>query len=355
RHGVWIGEPVRLADAPPVTLCLGWPAPASQRAARLTQWQRNSLPLRQAATASGMRLICDNDNRSDWLIAMGQEGQLVHLARLALDCWPEQPVIQSDTGTTGLLAQRMLARLDDSPPFVSQQSHNATPLAWLSSDTETEAAQALLRQLATRTRHDTSPPDVTPTLSDTLVHLTPQCDDHGVMLEIAGPDDTPRSRWLLQLLAQCHDAAFQHEMRQARGLGYAAAVRYREVSGAPRLAYVVQSPHADAAMLRHAIREFLVERGEALARPDKDEILQRKRGLNARAGPPETHAEATARLWQALRCHVAAGRDTSPWQPLPWVVEAQVLAMLQPDDLASLAHALANGHLPQRWWLHAPH
>ena len=355
HHGVWVGEPTRLADAPPATLCLGWPVPASQRTARLAQWQRNSLPLRQAAATSGMRLIYNTDNCSAWLIATGQTGQLARLAKLALACRPEQPATQPHIGTTGLLAQRMLAKLDDSPPFANHLNHNATPLAWLSNAAELEDTQVLLRQLATGTPHGASPPDMTVADNNTLLQLPPESDESGVMLEVASPDNTPRNRWLMQLLAQCHDAAFQYEMRQQRGLGYAAAVRYREVSGAPRLAYVVQSPHADAAMLRHAIREFLVERGEALARPDKDEILQRKRGLNARAGPPETHAEATARLWQALRCHVAAGSDTSPWQPLPWVVEAQVLAMLQPDDLASLAHALANGHLPQRWWLHAPH
>ena len=355
RHGVWIGEPVRLADAPPATLCLGWPAPASQRTARLVQWQRNSLSLRQTATACGMRLVFGNDNRGDWLIATGQDGQLTQLAEYALDCWPAQPGTQLDTHTPGLLAQRMLAMLDDSPPFASQHNHHTTPLAWLSSETETKAVQALLHQVATGTPHGASPSKMTATDHHPLLHLTPQSDEYGVMLEVAGPDNTTRSRWLLQLLAQSHDAAFQHEMRQQRGLGYAAAVRYREVSGTPRLAYVVQSPHADTAMLRHSIREFLVEQGAALARPGKNEIRQRKHGLSARAGPPETHAEATERLWQALRWHVARGSDTLPWQPLPWVTEAQTLAMLEPDDLTSLAHALVSGHLPQRWWLHIPH
>src|SRR5690554_1259387 len=355
RQGVWVGEPLRLADAPPTTLCLGWPAPASQRTARLAQWQRNSLSLRQAATANGMRLILDNDNRGDWLIATGQEGQLVRLARLALDCWPEQPAIQPDTGATGLLAQRILAKLDDSPPFASQHSHNTAPLAWLSSDAELKAAQVLLHQQTTVTLQGTPSPEVATTQHSTPLHLTPQSDEHGVMLEVAGPNDTPRSRWLLQLLAQCHDAAFQYEMRHRRGLGYAAAVRYREVSGAPRLAYVVQSPHAATDILRDAIHDFLVEQGAALARPGRDEIMQLKRGLSARTGSPETHAEATERLWQALRCHAAASRDTSPWQPLPWVAEAQTLAMLEPNDLTSLADALARGHLPQRWWLHVPH
>lgn len=358
RLTLWSGEPVRLADAPAASLCLGWPAPAAQQGARLFRWRQNTLPLRQAALAQGLQLSCAGDARGDWLIVSGAAERLCSLAELALARWPEQAAQHPCDPPVGLLAQRLLTLLETSTLRVARAG--ALPvLGWVSGGEDADAAQAMLSHLAGRlsagppmaagaTPHEASEEN------DDTRWLPPQGDDHVAMLEVAGPDDTPCSRWLLRLLAQCHDAAFQHEMRQRRGLGYVAAVRYREASGTPRLGYVVQSPHAGIGELRQAIADFLTQQGEALAHLTAAEMERRKRSLLAHAGHPETQAEAIAQLWQALRRHAAMKNASPPWQPLPWEAESQALAALHVDSLLDLAKDLAAGRLVQRWWLHQP-
>ncbi|UYG03317.1 insulinase family protein [Halomonas sp. LR3S48] len=352
---LWTGDPILLPDAPPASLCLGWPAPASQQAARLAQWRQNTLPLRQAAASHGMRLSCAGDARGDWLIATGTTERLEALVELAVACWPEKTAPASTGPAEGLLAQRMLARLEALSAPVAHDAGAGDLLGWASGCANERAAEALIRHLAERLAEAPAPVDEPRHEAQEDTHwLPPQGSDHAAMLELLGPDDTPRSRWLLRLLAQCHDAAFHHEMRQRRGLGYVAAVRYREASGFPRLGYVIQSPGTEAGALRQAILDFLSRQGEALAKLSPAEMIQRRHGLLSHAGRPETHAEATARLWQALRRQAAAGSDTSPWQPLPWEAEEQALAALHCDDLLCLAKDLAMDRLAMRWWLHRP-
>ncbi|MCC5884298.1 MAG: insulinase family protein [Halomonas sp.] len=347
---LWAGDPVRLADAPSAALCLGWPTPASPQAAYLSQWRQNALPLRQAAQAHGLQLSCDGDARCTWLIAMGEAERLAALAELALASWPQKAPKVPERPYGGLLAQRMLSRLETLPPPDAADGKRPQPLGWVYGNADAQAAETLLRRLAARRRND----ETTHEPPATTHRLPPQGSDHAVMLEVVGPDDTPRSRWLLQLLAQCHDAAFHREMRQRRGLGYAAAVRYRESAGFPRLGYVVQSPGTDVVTLRQAILEFIDQQSEALAHLTIDDLTRRQRGLLANAGPPEIHAEAMTRLWQALRRQAFSSHPMAAWQPLPWVAEAQALASLSPDELGALAHALATGGLARSWWLHSP-
>ncbi len=343
---LWCGDPLRRPEPPPASFCLGWPASPTHQAARLAQWRHNALPLRQAADAQGLRLRCDSDVRGDWLIATGPAERLEALVELAVACWPETLAQPRDEAPKGLLAQRMLARLETLPPPGTPSKQSRQPLAWVCGNSDLQAAEALLRRLAARRRDD----DAEHETPNETHWLSMQGDDHAVMLEVTGPDDTPHSRWLMQLLAQCHDAAFHQEMRQHRGLGYVAAVRYREAAGYPRLGYVVQSPGTDVDTLRQAIGEFLTRQGEALARLDDAALARRKRALLATAGPPETHAEAMARLWQALRRRPRAGA----WQPLPWEAERQALASLHAVDLLETANAVAEGRLAQGWWLHEP-
>ncbi|QTP60620.1 hypothetical protein HNO53_19025 [Billgrantia antri] len=355
RVTLWHGEPLRLTAPPAASLCLGWPAPASTQSARLFQWRQNLLPLRQSALAQGLQLVCGGDARGDWLIASGAAKRLGSLAELALACWPPLPLPCPSDPPAGLLAQRLLARLETSTLGVGRAG--ALPmLGWVSSDALGEAAQTMLDSLAERcSTHQTGETchEANDDGNDTL-WLPPQGDDHVAMLEVAGPDDSPRSRWLLRLLAQCHDAAFQQEMRQRRGLGYVAVVRYREASGVPRLGYVVQSPHTEAGELRQAIGDFLAQQGEALTHLTAAEMERRKRGLLAHAGSPETQAEAIDQLWQALRRQASLSPPPLPWQPLPWEAESQALATLHADSLLELAKDLAAGRLSQRWWLHQP-
>ncbi|MCE8018447.1 hypothetical protein HOP62_20400 [Halomonas sp. MCCC 1A17488] len=355
RLSLWCGEPIRLADAPAASLCLGWPAPAAHQAARLAQWRRNLLPLRQAAASQGMRIHCAGDVRGDWLIATGTAERLDALVELAVACWPERASPRADDQPTGLLAQRLLTLLEASTLQVARA--DAMPvLGWLSGHGDSGATEAMMHRLAERL--SAGPPEAAEPspqeASDDTLQLPPQGGDHVAMLEVAGPDDSPRSRWLLRLLAQCHDAAFHHEMRQQRGLGYVAVVRYREASGFPRLGYVVQSPHTEPGALRQAIADFLTRQGEALARLTAAEMERRRRGLLAHAGRPETQAEAIAQLWQALRRQASLSPPPLPWQPLPWEAEAQALASLPAEALLSLASDLAAGRLVQRWWLHTP-
>ncbi|MGQ4878116.1 insulinase family protein [Billgrantia sp. LNSP4103-1] len=354
RLSLWCGTPIHLADAPPASLCLGWPAPASQQPARLARWQQNTLPLRQSAAVHGMHLACAGDARGDWLVATGAAERLGSLAALAVACWPQTAPSAYGIPAKGLLAQRMLARLETLPPPTGQGPVPARLLGWASDAAGAQVAEASLMRLEERLAANPPVDEPCPPVHLDTLRLPPQGADHAVMLEISAPDDTPRSRWLLRLLAQCHDAAFNREMRQRRALGYAAAVRYRESSGFPRLGYVVQSPGTATDALQLAILDFLTDQGEALAHLASAEMAQRKHGLLVNAGHPETHAEALVRLWQALRRHPPEEGARSPWQPLPWEAEKQALLTLQPDHLSDLAANLVAGRLVRRWWLHTP-
>ncbi|APX94447.1 hypothetical protein BWR19_16715 [Halomonas sp. 1513] len=347
----WLGRPPWPAaeqEAESVSHCaLGWPAPDSA-GARLYHWRQRCLALRQAAQAQGAGLLLGGDRLGDWLIASGTPAQVRALAEQALAAWPaDGHAHPAASPAVGLVAQRLLGRLESAPPPVTTEASPA-PLCWASD--AASAASLLARCPAVP---DTPAPPVNST--DT-VWLAPQAADHAVMLEVMGADASPRSRWLLRLLGQCHDAAFQQALRQRQGLGYAAAVRYREAAGWPRLGYVVQSPHADVDTLRQAIEAFIASEAVPLAHLPPAALDAQRRGLLARHGPPETYPAALARVWQALRqAPRPAGESALPGHlASPWQQDTQSLAGLTPTALLGAAEALCAGALPRRWWCHCP-
>ncbi|PAU75223.1 insulinase family protein [Halomonas salipaludis] len=343
----WLGRPPWPAaehEAESVSHCaLGWPAPES--GARLHHWRQRCLALSQAAQAQGAGLQLGGDRLGDWLIASGTPDQVRALAEQALAAWPADGYAHAaDSPAAGLVAQRLLGRLESAPPPVNTEA-SPSPLCWAS-----DAADLLARCPPVP---GTPAPPANPT--DT-VWLAPRATDHAVMLEVMGADASPRSRWLLHLLGQCHDAAFQQALRQRQGLGYAAAVRYREAAGWPRLGYVVQSPHADVDTLRQAIEAFIASEAVPLARLPPAALDAQRRGLLARHGPPETYPAALERVWQALRqAPPPVGESALPSHlGSPWQQDMQSLAGLAPKDLLGAAEALHTGTLPRRWWLHHP-
>ncbi|HSP57522.1 MAG TPA: insulinase family protein [Halomonas sp.] len=339
--------------------CLGWPAEASGHDARLRDWQRRTLALRQAAHASGLKLTLGSDARGDWLTACGSSAELVSLVDQTLNGWLTSNAVTEPTvsaSSSGLIAQQMLDRLASRRP-PRPPGPASSLLCWVRGGMGLREAQGLAHGFAERLSHvgKASPlPDAPKSDDREMTWLAPLGADQALMLEVEGVDDGPRMRWLFQLLAHCHDAAFHREMRQRRGFGYVAAVRYRESSGWPRLGYVVQSPQASIEVLRQAILAFLDVAGLRLARLDGPELERLRRGLLARQGPPETHAEAIARAWQALRRTSADLVPPTAWRLAPWQQERTALDSLTAADLEGLASALASGTLPMRWWAHAP-
>lgn len=356
------------SDEPEASWCLGWPAASTEHRARLAQWQRHCLPLRQAAGAHGLTLLTGSDPRGDWLLASGEPGRLPSLVTQAMKHWlaaRRDALPGAAQPAEGLIAQRLLCELESCPaPHIPRPAPRSdivepasTLLCWAGGSLDAATARQHAHRFADLLSN-TPPPHAT--LPDTgeweTVWLTPQGADQAAMLEVAGHDDTPRSRFLLQLMAQCHDAAFQHAMRQRHGFGYVAAVRYREAAGWPRLGYVVQSPHASVETVRLAIEAFLQDQGVSLACLETTEFSQRLDRLAASQGRPETRLEGIQRTWQALRQRAADGFDAGSalWRPPPWEEEQEVLASLAASDLAALADALVMSGLPRRWWLHSP-
>jgi secreted Zn-dependent insulinase-like peptidase len=230
-------------------------------------------------------------------------------------------------------------------------------LCWAGGDMGAREAKNAARRFAQQlleARRATTPPATPQADGQEMTWLAPRGGDQALMLEVEGVDDSPRTRWLLQLLVHCHDAAFHGEMRQRRGLGYVAAVRYRESSGWPRLGYIVQSPQASIGVLRQAIQAFLDLHAVKLARLDEPEFERLRRGLRARQGPPETHGEAIERAWQTLRRSAAGNLSPTAWRLAPWEHENTALDSLTTDDIEAVATALASGTLPMHWWAHAP-
>lgn len=376
RLTLWWGSPVWPDSGRKAGWCLGWPAETTEHRARLAQWQRHCLPLRQAAEAHGLTLLTGSDPRGDWLLASGDPRRLTSVVEQALKHWLTARRDAPPTAThqaTGLIAQRLLCELEScSAP---QAIPRSTPLAGILEPASTLLCWARGRLDAKTARQNAHrfadllpkapPPHAAPSPlnpSDAAkwgpIWLPPQGSDQAVMLEIAGHDDTPRSRFLLQLMAQCHDAAFQHAMRQRHGFGYVAAVRYREAAGWPRLGYVVQSPHTSVETVRLAIDNFLQDRGVALACLESSEFSQRLGRLTASQGGPETRLEGILLTWQALRRRQPAKArmepGNAPWPPPPWEEEQAALASLSAGDLTALADALVVSDLPRRWWFHAP-
>ncbi|WFM70551.1 insulinase family protein [Halomonas sp. CKK8] len=339
--------------------CLGWPAGATGNGGRLRDWQRRTLALRQAAGARDQALTLGSDARGDWLMARGSPAGLASLVDQALDGWMAANTVTAPTGpasSSGLLAQQLLDRLATRRPPCPP---GAMPplLCWARGEMGNREAQGTAKGFAERLSHarNASPPPDAPQGDDQgMTWLAPQSADRAVMLEVEGGDDGPRMRWLLQLLAHCHDAAFHREMRQRRGLGYVAAVRYREASGWPRLGYVVQSPTASVETLRQAILAFLDADAVRLARLDGPQLERLRHALLARQGPPETHDEAIERAWQALRRLPFDSPSPPDWHLAPWQQECAALDSLTAADLEVLASALARDTLPSRWWAHAP-
>ena len=341
------------------TWCLGWPVGEGGHDARLQDWRRRTLALRQAAAVRGQRLILGSDASGDWLTAHGSPTELPLLVGQALADWQAAKTTDASTNAplpSGLIAQQMLDRLTTRPP---PRPAEAMPslLCWARGDMGSREAQETACAFAAQLPEARSPYPAPAAIADKeqkTTWLAPRGEDRAVMLEVEGIDDSPGTRWLLQLMAQCHDAAFYREMRQRRGLGYVAVVRYRVASGWPRIGYVVQSPAASVESLRQAIRAFLRADAVRLVQLTEPKLEQLRRGLLAQQGAPETCEEAIERAWQSLR-HSAHANDTRrPWRLAPWQQERAALETLTTLELSSLASALANSALPMRWWAHAP-
>lgn len=357
----WRGEP-RWPGSPDISHCaLSWPA--GQRGEQcLTTWRQQTLALGQAALSQGASLRLGSDALGSWLLAIGTADQALALAGQASAAWPGSLSSRAAVPSVGLIAQRLLNRLESAPPPGASTPSNSAPLSlfWTSSDLADSCHSVISNALDKRgwTQTDTTAAS-TDQAAQNECWLAPQATDHAVMLEVMANEASPRSRWLLRLLGQCHDAAFQHALRQRQGLGYAAAVRYREAAGWPRLGYVVQSPTTDSATLRHAIEDFLATQAISLSHLTDNTLDSQRRGLLARHGPPETYPEALLQVWQRLRqqptgSHAsAAGIPPAAWLS-PWQEEAATLAHLTPNDLDTATDTLVSGGLPRRWWYHHP-
>lgn len=334
-------------------LGLAWPAPETHRAVRLAHWHKRTLALRQAAAAHGLKLLLGGDGRGDWVIAWGDAERLESALAQALRAWPRR---SDDLGPapldeTGLLAQRLLTRLENAP--LPPQAPRPRRLAWAGGSLDRDTVEAVCHRLFSTLpefthHHGNDTPSAPPAaLADWPTQwLSPQGEDNALMLLIDAPDASATSRVLFQLLTQCHDAAFQHALRQRQGLGYAVAVRYREAGGWPRLGYVVQSHRADIPTLRRAVADFLTQQGEGLARLDEAGFTRRCHALTEALSGPETSSDTLRLGWQALR----HGADS----PAPWQAYRQAALGLEPGQLAELAGRLASGRLSGEWWAHAP-
>jgi secreted Zn-dependent insulinase-like peptidase len=197
--------------------------------------------------------------------------------------------------------------------------------------------------------------------STSIRWVPPQAEDYALMLQIEAADASPRSRLVMKLLEWCHDAAFFKELRQQRGLGYVAAVRYREINGWPRLGYVVQSPHTGIDELQKAVIEFIDYQAVALAAIDTKAMAHRRGSLRAIWGPPETTDEAILACWQALRVAMfdtsfqfPTDNTDSGFRLAPWENVNAALEDLTPDCVTRVAEAIACRELPWVWWAHEP-
>ncbi|MHB0777160.1 insulinase family protein [Halomonas sp. WWR20] len=357
--------------------CVGWPAPPQRQPARLAIWQRRTLALRQAAQAQGVLMTLGGDVLGDWLIARGRPGYLTSAVMQALTAWPKalpSEPLSAEGGREplspppGLLAQRLLARLE-SPSLRQQQTQDKPEaLGWAAGEFSAGEARAGGRCLASRLASFTKGMTNSrtwksqPPSEQTAWHwLDPEAEDYALMLQVEALDASPTSRLLMQLLAWCHDAAFFTELRQRRALGYIAAVRYREAQGWPRLGYVVQSPHADIEQLQQAITHFIHEQAVKSARLDAATLARRRDSLRAAWGAPETLDAAILAYWQALRSATfdisrqsVAFPQTFDFNNAPWAEMARAQESFTAASLTAHAEALVSGGLPWQWWAHAP-
>ncbi|WP_416139760.1 insulinase family protein [Halomonas sp. HK25] len=352
RLTLWWGGPAWPRPTGSASWCLGWAADPAGQEARLRRWHRRTLTLRQAAASRGLSLDLASDTGGDWLMTEGNPRRIASLVEQAIAAWSTGPGDRrAASPAEGLLARTLLLQLETCPAV-----GDAPPrlLGWASGELGAQEAVRDAEHFADTLAAPADPSRASAASAEAIGEswLPPQGEERAVMLEVGGRDASPRTRWVMKLLAACHDAAFHQEMRQRHGFGYVAAVRYREAAGWPRLGYVVQSPWASVSELHRAIDDFLVRRGELLARLGEAELTRLKRGLLARHGAPETRREAIERTWQALRHRHGSGERDS-WLA-PWEAELTVLEGLGNADLATQATALADAALPRHWWFHTP-
>ncbi len=355
--------------------CLGWSAPLHEQRGRLMRWRQWSLAARQAARTHGVSITLGGDGLGDWVVAKGPSTYLESSIAQVCATWParQEPasVYGVESASSGLLAQRLLAKLETAPVSVELGRLTRKPtlqaparLSWVNGELSATQAREGCRRLASLLpswTETSSTHEVDLELESTSIRwVPPQAEDYAVMLQIEAADASPTSRLLMKLLEWCHDAAFFKELRQQRGLGYIAAVRYREINGWPRLGYVVQSPHTDIEELQKAITEFIDDQAEALAAIDIETMEHRRGSLRAIWGPPETTDEATLAGWHALRVATCDTPFRSPtvgdnaFRLAPWERMDTALESLTPECLASFAEAVTRRELAWTWWAHVP-
>lgn len=163
--------------------------------------------------------------------------------------------------------------------------------------------------------------------------------EQAVLLRLLAPPGDPRLEAAWRLLAVLWPGAFHHALRVEQGLGYALFCRFADTAEGAELQFGVQSPHASAARLQQAIREFLAEQGRSLAGLDAVRLEPARRA--AREALDE--GSRPARLQRAVTAWFGGRADD--WPPR---LRAE-LARLQTGDLLAAAQALSGPGIGRQW------
>lgn len=169
-----------------------------------------------------------------------------------------------------------------------------------------QLTQAILLQTATLTPVARSQVRQLPANTPTLLPLAVDHPDTGFVAyfqgnSLSGNNDSDQERALFQLLSQLLSTPFYTSFRTQQQLGYVVFASSFELLEQPGLAFVVQSPVADAASLSAKLDVFLNVQKERLDQLSAEEFERQKQAVIAQLREPDkTLTAISQRYWQEL-------------------------------------------------------
>ncbi|UTW46556.1 insulinase family protein [bacterium SCSIO 12696] len=126
--------------------------------------------------------------------------------------------------------------------------------------------------------------------------------DAAVLRYYQGRNSSREERIYLNLISQIAHQAYFNDLRTEQQLGYIVSARYKRADRMPGLAFLVQSPSADANQVEAATDQFLLDFEQQLAEMSEAELAPLIQASIAQlAKPAQNLREKTSRFWQDLR------------------------------------------------------
>ncbi len=137
---------------------------------------------------------------------------------------------------------------------------------------------------------------------ESVIHLLPvDHNDGAVVVYYQGSDRSHQSRAKMGMLAQILETPFYQSLRTEQQLGYVVFAVALPILEVPGMAFIIQSPHADGAVLQQKIDLFLQNFAEHIEKITPEEFAAYQSGLTNQLRERDQNLRARSnRLWREL-------------------------------------------------------